>query len=346
VLTLKMLLLPVRERAFHAEFINQALDRIRAIPQVVAAGSIGRLPMDGGNSGSWYYRADRPEPTLTERPGGDISIITPGYFRAMGIPLVRGRDFDDRDRIGAPHVAILNQTGARMFFGDEDPLGKRLKVSWNDAHEVEIIGITADIRHSQLQSRPDPCLFLANAQQPFPFSTLVVRTVGEPAGLAEVVKREIRRIDPDQGVSDVHTMEEVVAAALARPRAQMMLFALFGVLALTLTSVGLYGVLAYSVTQRTREIGVRVALGASPGAAFRLVLRDGLRLTAAGLAIGLGAALVLTRFMRGLLYDVEPLDPAAFAWVTALLTSVAVLACSIPAARATRVDPAIVLRDE
>ena len=195
----------------------------------------------------------------------------------MGIPLVRGRDFDDRDRIGAPHVAILNQAAARMFFGDEDPLGKRLTVSWNDAREVEIIGVTADIRHGQLQSRADP--------------------------------------------------------------------GLFALLALTLTSVGLYGVLAYSVTQRTREIGVRVALGASFGAAFRLVLRDGLRLTAAGLAIGLGAALVLTRFMRGLLYDVEPLDPAAFAWVTALLTSVAV-ACSIPAARATRVDPAMVLRDE
>jgi putative ABC transport system permease protein len=346
VLTVRMLLLPVRDRALHADFIDQVLERVRALPDVVAAGSIGRLPMEGGNSGSWYYRADRPEPALSERPAGDISIITPGYFQAMGIPLVRGRDFSDRDRMGSPHVAILNQTAAREFFGDENPLGQHVKVWWNDAGVVEIVGVAADIRHSQLQTKPDPCLFLANAQQPFPFSALVIRTLGNPLGFAGLVKREVRGIDPDQGITEIHTMEELVETSIARPRALTILFGVFGFLALTLTSIGLYGVLAYSVTQRTREIGVRVALGASPGAAFGLVLRDGMRLAAAGLAIGLGVALALTRFMQGLLFEVEPLDPAAFAGVTTLLTVVACLACGIPAGRATRIDPAIVLRNE
>ena len=346
VLTVRMLLLPARDRALHAEFVDDVLARVRALPQVRAAGSIGRLPMDGGNSGSWYYRADRPEPPHGQRPAGDISIVTPGYFAAMGIPAIRGRDFDDADRIGAAHVGILNQTAARAFFGDEDPIGKRLTVSWNDAREVAIVGVVADIRHGQLHQKPDPCLFLPNAQQPFPFTALVVRSSGDPLHLVEPVKREIRSVDPDQGVGEIHTMEQLVAGAIAQPRAQTMLFGLFGALALTLTCIGIYGVLAYAVTQRTREIGVRLALGAAPASAFALVLRDGLRLTATGLAIGLGLAIALTGFMQGLLYEVEPLDPLVLTSVTILLRLVATAACAIPAARAMRVDPAVVLRAE
>jgi predicted permease len=346
VLTVRMLLLPVRDRAFHAEMITEALARVRALPGVIAAGSIGRLPMEGGNSGSWYYRADRPEPPLGQRPGGDISIITPGYFGAMGIPLVKGRDFDHRDRIGSPHVAIINQTAARALFGDRPPLGGRLKVSWNDAGEVEIVGVVADIRHSQLQTVPDPCLFMPNAQQPFPFSSLVIRTAGDPRQVIEPVKREIRAVDPDQGVGEIQTMEQLVSDAMARPKVQTMLLGVFGALALTLTCVGIYGVLAYAVTQRTREIGLRLALGATPASAFAFVLRDGLRLTAAGLVIGLAFASVLSRFMQGLLFEVKPLDPAVFAAVTILLTLVATAAGALPAARASRIDPAIVLRDE
>jgi putative ABC transport system permease protein len=311
-----------------------------------AAGSIGRLPMDGGNSGSWYYRADRPEPPLGQRPGGDISIVTPGYFAAMGIPAIRGRDFTDADRIGTAHVGILNQTAARAFFGDEDPVGKRLTVSWNNTREVEIVGIVGDIRHGQINRKPDPCLFLPNSQQPFPFTALVVRTNGDPLRLVEPVKQTIRSVDPDQGVGEIHTMEQLIAGAIAQPRAQTMLFGLFGALALALTCIGVYGVLAYAVTQRTREIGVRLALGAPPASAFALVLRDGLRLTVIGLAVGLGLAIALTGFMQGLLYEVEPLDPLVLATVTILLAAVAAAACAIPAARAMRVDPAVVLRTE
>jgi predicted permease len=346
LLTVRMRLLPVRDRALHAEVVGQMLDRVRAIPGVIAAGSIGRLPMDGGNSGSWYYRADLPEPSPAERPGGDVSIVSPGYFQAMGIPLLKGRDFDARDRIGSPHVAILNLAAARALFGDAEPLGKRLKVWWADAGMVEIVGIAADIRHSQLRTTPYSCLFMPNAQQPYPFAALVIRTLGNPRGLAAAVEDQVRLVDPDQGVAQVETMEQLVADSIAQSKAQAALIGVFAALALSLTCIGIYGVLAYSVTQRTREIGVRLALGASPARTFGSVLSEGLRPTATGLGIGLVVSAALTRFLKDLLYEVEPLDPAVLAAVVVLLALVAAIACAVPAFRATRVDPAVVLRDE
>jgi putative ABC transport system permease protein len=346
LLTVRMRLLPVRERALHAEVVELILDRVRALPGVTAAGSIGRLPMDGGNSGSWYYRADRPEPLPAERPGGDVSIITPGYFQAMDIHVVRGRDFDSRDRIGSPHVGILNLAAARALFGDEEPLGKRLRVWWNDAADVEIVGITADIRHSQLRYTPYPCLFMPNAQQPFPFASLVIRTIGNPRGIGDAVKEQVRQVDPDQGVAQVETMERLVSDSIAQSKAQTVLLGVFAALALSLACIGIYGVLAYSVAQRKREIGVRLALGASPARAFRLILGEGLGLTATGMVIGVALSVALTRFLKDLLYEVEPLDPAVVSVVVTVLTLVAATACAVPALRATRVDPAVVLRDE
>jgi predicted permease len=264
----------------------------------------------------------------------------------MGIPAIRGRDFNETDRIGTRHVGILNQTAARELFPDEDPVGKRLTVSWNDTREVAIVGVVGDIRHGQINRKPDPCLFLSNAQQPFPFTALVIRTSGPPLSIAESVRRVIRDIDPDQGVGEIQTMEQLVAGAIAQPKAQTLLFGAFGALALTLTCIGIYGVLAYAVTQRTREIGVRLALGAPPASAFATILRDGLKLTAVGLAIGLALAAMLTRSMQGLLYEVEPLDPIVFASTTLALVVVATAACAVPAARAARVEPAIVLKTE
>jgi putative ABC transport system permease protein len=302
--------------------------------------------MSGGNSGTWYYRADRPQPAAGDKPGGDVSIVTPGYFQAMGIPLLGGRDFEDRDRLGSPHVAILNQAAARLFYQDEDPLGKSMAVWWNDAGNVRVVGVVADIRHAELSDRPQPCLFMPNAQQPFPFASLVVRTAGDPLSLVPAITEQIRRVDADQGVAEIHTMEDLVANSIARPRVQTMLMGLFGLLALTLASIGIYGVISYSVTQRTREIGIRLAIGALPAAIFSAVFKDGMRLTGFGLGIGLGAALGLTRYMRSLLFEVQPADPLVFAGVTGLLLLVAMAACYIPAARATRVDPAVVLREE
>ena len=197
VLTARMLLLPVQKEEYRAETVRQMLDRIRALPGVVAAGSIGILPMEGTNSGTGYYRADRPDPPPNARPGGDVSIITPGYFEAMRIPMIHGRAFDADDRAGSPPLGILNQSAAHMLFPDEDAVGKRLKVEWGGGGNpiVEVVGVVADIRHDGVSTPPDPCLFMPNDQQPFPFTSLVVRTTGNPASLENAIREQIRAVE-------------------------------------------------------------------------------------------------------------------------------------------------------
>ncbi|MBV9222819.1 MAG: ABC transporter permease [Acidobacteriaceae bacterium] len=346
VITLRMLLLPVRDEAFHAEVTDQILQRVRTLPGVLAAGSIGVLPMIGTNSGTWYGRADRPDPPLNQRGGGDVSIITPGYFRALGIPVLKGRDFDERDRPGAPRVAVINQTAARMLFGREDPIGKLVRVWWTHSPKVEVVGVIADIRHSQLTAPPDPCLFMPNDQAPFPFSSLVVRTMGDPSQLTAAIREQIRQVDADQGIAEVETMSQLIADSVARQRFETILFAAFGSVALLLACLGIYGVIAYSVAQRTREVGIRVALGATRASVFRMVMGDGFRLTVIGIIAGGAGAVFLTRYLRTLLFETQPNDPPTLIAVSGLLIFVALLACYIPAARAMTVDPSVVLREE
>lgn len=346
VLTVRMLLLPVKKEAYHAETVREMLDRIRALPGVVAAGSIGLLPMEGTNSGTWYYRADRPEPAPSSRPGGDVSIVTPGYFEAMRIPIIRGRAFTYGDRAGALPVAIVNQTAARMLFPGEDAIGKRVKVWWTNTPTAEVVGVVADIRHSGVSTPPDPCLFMANDQQPFPFTALVVRTIGTPAGLIPAIREQIRKVDAGQGISKIEEMQQMVSDSIARPRLEATVLALFGLIALGLASIGLYGLIAFSVAQRAREIGIRVALGASRAGVFRMILGDGLRLTLMGGIVGLVAIISLTRFLRSLLFEIQPLDPVTLISVICVLISVSLLACYVPARRATKADPAAVLREE
>jgi putative ABC transport system permease protein len=346
VLTVRMLLLPVQKEEYHAESLREMLDRIRALPGVVAAGSIGILPMEGTNSGTWYYPADWPEPEANARPGGDVSIITPGYFEAMRIPMTRGRAFNAQDRAGSPQVAILNETAARMLSPGENPVGKRVKVWWTNTPVVEVVGVVADIRHSAVSTPPDPCLFMPNDQQPFPFTALVVRTVGKPAGLGQAIREQIHMVDADQGVSKIEEMQQMVSDSIARPRLEAVVLTVFGVIALGLASIGLYGLTAFSVAQRAREIGIRVALGASRASVFRMILGDGLRLTLIGGIVGLVAIIALTRFLRSLLFEIQPLDPVTLISVICVLISVSLLACYVPARRATKADPAAVLREE
>ena len=346
VLTVRMMLLPAQKKEYRAEVVREMLDRIHSLPGVVADGSIGILPMEGTNSGTYYYRADRPEPAPNARPVGDVSIITPGYFDAMRIPMIRGRAFNTQDRTGSPLVAILNQSAARMLFPGEDAVGKRVKVEWTNNDVVEVIGVAADIRHSGVSTPPDPCLFMPNDQQPFPFTALVVRTVGEPAQLEKAIREQIRLVDADQGISKIEEMEQMVSDSIARPRLEAMVLTLFGVIALGLASIGLYGLIAFSVAQRAREIGIRVALGASRAGVFRMILGDGLRLTLVGGILGLAAIFGLTRFLRSLLFEIQPLDPLTLTSVICLLTFVSLFACYVPARRATKADPAAVLREE
>jgi putative ABC transport system permease protein len=348
VLTARMLLLPVQKEEYRAETVRQMLDRIRALPGVVRAGSIGILPMEGTNSGTAYYRADRPDPAPNARPGGDVSIITPGYFEAMRIPMIHGRAFDVEDRVGSPPVAILNQSAAQMLFPDEDAVGKRLRVQWGGGGTplVEVVGVAADIRHDGVSTPPDPCLFMPNDQQPFPFTSLVVRTTGNPANLENELREQIRAVDSDQGIATMEPLQQMVSDSIARPRLETVVLAAFGVIALGLACIGLYGLIAFSVAQRIREIGIRVALGASKAGIFRMILGDGLRLTVVGVLLGLAGVVSSTRFLRSLLYEVNPLDPATLVSVICILLVVSAAACYIPALRATNADPASILREE
>ncbi len=345
VLTVRMNLLPGKQDS-QARVIDDILRRLRTLPHVVSASSISILPMAGINSGTWYYRADLPEPARASRPSGDISIVMPDYFRTMGIPILLGRDFGDQDRFGRAHVGVLNRAAARALFGDENPLARRLTVSWNDAGEVEVVGVVADIRHRNPQSKPEPCLFLSNAQLPFPLASLVIRTSTDPRSLIPAVKSEIRQVDPDQGVAEIQTMEERIASAGAQPRLQAWLVTAFSMIALALACIGIYGVISYTVSQRTREIGVRVALGADRLTIFGQILREGLILAGVGVAIGLIASLGLTRYLETLLFDVKPADPAVYTSVAALMVIVAAAAAYFPSRRAATVDPVVALRDE
>jgi putative ABC transport system permease protein len=346
VLTVRMMLLPVQKEEYRAETVREILERIRALPGVVSAGSIGILPMEGTNSGTSYYRADRPDPLPNARLGGDVSIITPGYFEVMRIAMIRGRAFNAQDGAGAPLVAILNQSAAHELFPGEEAVGKRVKVEWAKIDVVEVVGVVADIRHSGVSTAPDPCLFMPNDQQPFPYTSLVLRTVGDPGQLEKAMREQIRMVDADQGISKIEEMQQMVADSIARPRLEATVLSLFGVIALALASIGLYGLIAFSVVQRTREIGIRVALGAPRSGMFRMILGDGLHLTAVGTLVGLIGIFGLTHFLRSLLFEIQPLDPATLTCSVGILVIVSLCACYVPARRAMKADPAAVLREE
>jgi putative ABC transport system permease protein len=330
--------------------VESILDRVRALPDVVAAGAISNLPLSGNDSGTSYYRADRPVPPPGQMPSAAVSVITPGYFRVMGMLLREGRDLEARDRSGAPLAAVVNRVFVQQTFPGEEPLGRHFKLFWSGGRpgelpDFEIVGVVDDSRHA-VKTAPDARVFIPNAQAPNFFAAVVVRTNGDPLRVAASVRRAVQEVNPTQGVSNVATMQAVVSESVASPRIQTVLMTAFGALALIMACVGLYGVLAYSVEQRRRELGIRLALGAAPGSVQRLVLGEGLKLTTLGIVGGLAGGIALTRVLETLLYEVSPNDPAVLAAVAALLLTIAAAACYLPARRATRVDPAIVLRDE
>jgi putative ABC transport system permease protein len=327
-----------------ASVVREMLDRIRSLPGVQAASSIHLTPLSGQQSGTWYSRADRPAPPPAQG-GGDVSVISDGYFQTMGIPLVAGREFDQRDGSESPPVAVINQALARAGYPGENPIGKRMRVAWDRNIEVEIVGVSADIHHNGLENAPDPCLFLAQAQQPSGFLTLVVRT-GEESNVITAIQEQIHRVNPAQGIAEVRTMESLVAANTAKPALETSVLSIFGFLALGLACIGIYAVVSYSVEQRVREMGIRLALGAAPSTILGRVLGEGLVLALIGIGAGMLAAVALTRYLATLLYTVRPTDPLVYAAVTSILIAAALSGCYFPARRATRVDPALVLREE
>jgi putative ABC transport system permease protein len=277
----------------------------------------------------------------------EYRVITPNYFKTMGIPLVRGSLFTGEHTAEVPRVTIINETMARRFWPGEDAIGKRINLGNPQTSPWRtIIGIVKDIRNEGLDAEPYPQMYSPYAQTPRRSMTLVARAKSDPSGLAPLVRNELAALDKDQPLFNVRTMEQVMANSIARQRFNMLLIAIFAVVGFLLASVGIYGVMSYMVTQRTHEIGIRVALGAQTRDILKMVIGQGMMLALIGVGIGLGAALLMTRVMASLLYGVSATDPLTFLGVTVLLSVVAFLACFIPARRASRVDPMVALRYE
>jgi putative ABC transport system permease protein len=324
-----------------SRFFYDAVSRISAIPGVESAAGVTFLPMAGPGMGTSFYRLDQPVPAAGAAPTTEVRPVTPGFFKTMGIPHLAGRDLTAADTGDAPQVAVVSESLARGQFGSENPLGKRLHVNIGRAGgmQVEVVGVVGDIKMGTLDADTRPAVYIPYPQLAVSLMTFVVRTQMDPMSLVSGVSGAVHAIDPELPVADVRTMEEVVDATLARPRTVSVLLAVFALMALVLAGVGVYGVMAYSVSQRTQEIGVRMALGATTESVFRLVLGQALRLVAMGVAVGLIAAALFAQLLETLLYQTEPLDPWTFAVTAIVLTLVATFASYVPARRGMRIAP-------
>jgi predicted permease len=337
-------------------FYRQMLERVRSLPGVQSAAAINHLPLAGDLWDRNFLIEGRRTPSPTDLPDAIYRVATPGYFRTMGIRLLQGRDISDVDAAGAPPVVVINETMARTYWPSQNPLGQRIAFATEKNRTwMTVIGVVKDPMLHDWSGRPYPELYVAAFQDGdflgitgshADYITLVVRTAGDPAALTSAVKSAIWSLDANLPITNVLTMHDAVAQANAQPRFEMLLLSLFAGIALVLATVGIYGVMSYSVTRRTHEIGIRISLGASPLNVLLLVIRQGLAFGLAGSAVGLLSAFMLARLMTKLLYGVAPTDPVTFAGVAALLIGVALLACYIPARRAMKVDPMVALRYE
>ncbi|HMV83591.1 MAG TPA: ABC transporter permease [Blastocatellia bacterium] len=328
-------------------FYRQLQQRVQALPGVTQVSAILPLPISNTNVGGGFQIEGR-KAAAGEEPHVDYRWVELDYFRTMKIPLLGGRDFTAQDSRKSAPVVIVNQALANTYFPNEDPVGKRLELPFGEGMKVQIAGVVQNVKHrTELSRNYSPELYIPYAQFPFLGQmSLVVRTQTAPGSLAKAVQNEVAALDAEIVLSNVKTMEQYLGAAVSQPRFSAMLFGVFAAVALLLAAIGLYSVMAYLVTQRTHEIGIRLALGAQTGNVLRLILKHGMTLTLLGVAIGLGASFALTRLLGSLLYDVSATDPLTFAGITLLLTTVALPACYLPALQATKVDPMIALRSE
>ncbi|HVG17675.1 MAG TPA: ABC transporter permease, partial [Blastocatellia bacterium] len=329
-------------------FFQQLLERVRVQPGVEAVGAISNLPLSGSRWGRSLTVEGRPVLSVGEAPMINHCVITPNYFRAMGIPILTGRDFAEADSQDAPKVTIIDERLAREYWPDESPLGKRIRFGPPENNEPwhTIVGVVGEVRHERLDLATRKTVYIPYPQIPVGSMTLALRTATAPENLMGATRSQVSGIDSDQPVTNEMTMAEILSKSVWQPRLYTILFGIFAGVALVLASVGIYGVMSYSVTQRTHEIGIRMALGANRGDVMRLVVGHGMLLALAGVGIGLGAAFALTRLMTSLLFGVSATDPATFIAIAILLTGVAAAACFVPAHRATKVDPMIALRYE
>jgi putative ABC transport system permease protein len=323
---------------------SRAEDELRTLPSVVSVGSGSAGPLFGGDGDGLFTVDGRTPATGAPRQAAFWFDISPGYFRTIGLPVMRGRDIADRDVDGTPLVAVVNETFVRRYLGPE-PLGRRIHMIEHDA-DFTIVGVVRDVPSVRPGDDVQPQIFWSNRQVPRPATYFLVRTAGDPTTVALAVRARLHAVDPDIHVSRVRTVREWLSLELVRPRFGAVLLATFGALALVLAAIGTYGLIAYAVAQRTREIGIRMALGARPRVIVGEILGRGLKLAGLGVSLGVIGALALTRVIRGMLAGVSSNDPLSFALSVALLIGGAALACVLPARRASRVDPVVALRSE
>lgn len=334
-----------REPSQRTRFYREAIRRVGSLPGVQSAAAVSTLPMYpvGVDFALPFTIEGKAPPANGEEPRADIRAATPRYFETMKIALLGGRFIDERDREGSPGAIVINETMARRHFAGEDPIGR---VVQNPHGRGEVVGVVGDVKHYGLDSEPRAELFLPAWQQPFQGMALIVRTASDPKGFVEMIRREVQAVDAEQPIYDASTMVDVVSRSVFLPRISMLLLGAFAASALLLAVIGIYGVVSYTVTQRTKELGVRMALGADSSDTLRLVLGRSMLLVGGGTLCGLVASFAATRAIASLLYDVSPLDPMVFAGVSTLLAASGFIASVIPARRATKVDPIVALRVE
>jgi putative ABC transport system permease protein len=345
LLTMSVALQFVRyqDPAKQVAFFDQALQRIRSLPGVLSAGACTSLPPTNIQQATGIEVEGRPNDDTSQPPSAIFMPATPGYLETLGVPLVRGRIIADSDTAQAPGVVVINQSLARSFFPNENPLSHRLKI--NGVLRA-VVGIVGDAKYQGLGTEAGAQVYVPYAQSPFPGMRIVVRTLTDPMSLVSPIRAQIQSIDSEEGPTRIATMNELISASLAQPRFNTFLVGLFAALAFILAAIGIYGVISYDVTQRTSEIGIRVALGAQGRDILMLILKQGAVLTLAGLTLGIIGSFALTRLLMGLLFEVKPTDPATYVIVSVLLVVVAIAACLIPSLRATKVDPLVALRYE
>jgi putative ABC transport system permease protein len=347
LLTMRVFLSPAQFPQFDpkaAVVLHQMLEQVRALPGVRSAGLVNTLPITGGPATDFAIQG-RPALPPQFAPSANIGIVDSGYFRAISIPLVAGREFTENDTQQSARVMIINQTMAKEFWPNENPIGQRVTMNnWGPPLTGEIVGIVGDVKIDGIAADTYPAIYWPYFQFPQNFNAFVVHTEGDPNRLIAPIKERIWSVDRALPISKIATMDQLISDSLARRRLYMVLLTVFAGSALLLAAVGIYGVMSYSVSQRIHEMGIRIALGAQARDVQMLVMRCGLTVALLGMTVGIAAALALTRLMSGLLFGVGPFDPFAFGAVAAVLMLVALLACYLPARRAARVDPIRALR--
>ena len=324
-------------------FVEQTQNALRAVPGFEAVTISASAPLTGGIGATLYTRPEGNVPPVPERKGAPSNDIMPGYLRTWGIPLLAGRDFDEHDIADRPNVILISKAGARKVFGDENPIGKTLLVT-SGSVPVEIVGVVGDVRSVRLAVANDMEFYRPWAQESFPFGTITVHSAFKPDVVTKLVQTTLSGIDPGIAIFQPSSMEEIVARSLGQARLMMMLLGIFAGVALLLATVGIYGAVAYTVEQRTGEIGVRMALGAQTMDVLRLVVAQGMKPVFFGLIAGLAAALALGRLITSQLYQVSAHNPLLLLVTTAILGAAALLACLLPARRASLLNPVVALR--